>query len=574
MLKHLKRRNVILIIVVIFALLVRIVSFSYWKESPLSEYSKIQGLDMKTHIEFAQDFLNGKSAFSLYKLLCGSMIWLNNANPISGIVLFQHLSGAISSVLVSLISLKLTANKNLALFAGLLYALYAPLIMYESFTLVETIFVTSCLIAIYVVVSVNFRKKYSLFISGLLVVLPSLSRFSGIFLSVLLFLWFIVRLGYRRESENNITFFKVILIFLLGTLVSLCTVILINFLNTGEFMILPGRPVLSYILRAGSEMKINPDEELLLYNPGDFMIQRRISSYFEKIYKLISPYEIPNNINYYFLRTQFFPLKFLLGPLFLIPLGVSGFLISLADPRKLKRYSILFFYFIAIALPMIVFIPLARYRIALLLFFVFFSAYYLNSLIRYLRISQKKPLPLLLILLVYTVVLSSTAPKDFPLRSEDFVGYGRALEYKNPESEEVLYAYVKGYEFAPYSHSAVVHLSNYLMTRNRFSDARVILDDYNKKCNDSVTKILFAASLLGCGQFVEAKEVLEKMHEPENVSTKVNYFYQFAECHRLLGNELEAKKYYDLAFKYSQDELQKRIISESLNRLMKGSPKK
>ncbi|HRR06489.1 MAG TPA: hypothetical protein P5105_04325, partial [Victivallales bacterium] len=297
----------------------------------------------------------------------------------------------------------------------------------------------------------------------------------------------------------------------------------------------------------------------------------RISNYFEKIYKLISPYEIPNNINYYFLKTQFFPFGLFLGPLFLIPLGVSGFFISLSEPRKLKRYSILFFYFIAIAFPMIIFIPLARYRIALLLFFVFFSGYYLNSLIRYLRISQEKPLPLLLILLVYTVVFSYTSPKDFSLRSEDFVGYGRALEYKNPDAEEILYAYIKGYELAPSSQSAVIHLANYLMTKNRFSEARIVLEDYNKKYNDSKVKVLFAASLLGCREFTEAKNVLEKMHEPENINSKVNYFYQFAECCRLLGDDTEAKKYYDLALKYSQNDLQKKIISEALDKLIKNS---
>lgn len=566
--KYLSKKFLIIILVALTALTVRIASFSLWKNSPFTEYSKIQGLDMKTHLEFAKNFAGGDSAFSLYKALClAAMKFKNSDYPIELIVLFQHICGILSCILVTLICFRLSHNKILALNAGISAALYAPLLLYESFTLVETLFVFSCLIALYTCIRAGARKVSSIFAAGFFLILPSTVRFSGIFLSSALFLWFLLRLIRKKELSDNRKFLKVFAIFASGSLSAVFSVLLINYFNTGHFMFLPGKPVVSYVLKAGLEMKINPEEDIAFVETESYSLERKTAGYLAKFFDIVKPFEIPNNLNYYFIKNQLPIMDFIIGPLLLIPLALSGFIALLSRPYLLRRYSVLLFYFISIGMPMIVFIPLSRYRIALIPVFAFFAGFFIVSVIKYLRISQSKPLPLLLSLLLYIIVLSYTAPKDFPLRSEDFVSYGQALEGKKPDSEDILFAYIKGYELSPESQSAVSHLANYLMSKNRFMEAKVILEDFLKKSNDNRAKILYAASLLGISEFEKAKDVLERIPEPETKRAKVNYYYQLAEAYRLLDNCEKASEYYRLALKFAETDSQKTTIKSGLEKI-------
>ncbi|MCX6986209.1 MAG: hypothetical protein NT118_15885, partial [Lentisphaerae bacterium] len=53
--------------VFIAALTARIILFTNWMESPFRYYSKISGLDMKTVLNIAELFRQGKEDFSIYK---------------------------------------------------------------------------------------------------------------------------------------------------------------------------------------------------------------------------------------------------------------------------------------------------------------------------------------------------------------------------------------------------------------------------------------------------------------------------------------------------------------------------
>ncbi len=557
-------------VVAVVAALVRIASYSSWLGSPFTEYHRISGLDMMTHMQFGLDFANGSTNFSLHKLLCWAMIRLTGQEyPVKALVLSQHCIAVLVPVFVVLISLRLSGRRSLAVFAGLFAALYAPLLMYESFALVESLFLVSSLVALHAVLSADRRRPFSLIICGALVLLPATVRFSGIFLSGVLSVWFLLRLMRRRESRRNIEFMRPAAIFAGGSLCTVLAVLASNYLNCGEPVFFPGRPVVSYVLEAGAQMKINPEDDLgvLTASGGGYEMERRTASYLSKLLDIIRPYEIPNNLNYYFIRNQIPAMKALVGPMFLIPLGLSGFLLALARPTRLARVSILFMYFAALSAPMVVFLPLARYRLALLPVFAYFAAFYVLSVGHWLRNSQQRPMPLLLSLLVYVVVLTWSTPSSFPLRSEDFVAIGEAMEHKGAGAAEIILAYTAGYNLAPDSQSAVAHLSNHLMNNGNFADARTLLEEYCAKFNDSKTKTMLASALLGVGEFSKAKELLLSLPEPKSGRTRANYHYQIAECHRLLGEMSEAMASFRRALDAAENEQQRDIVRKAMEKL-------
>ncbi|HPN84916.1 MAG TPA: hypothetical protein PK821_06225 [Victivallales bacterium] len=552
------------------ALVVRLAAHSFWLESPFTEYHLINGLDMMTHMRFGLDFANGNANFSLHKLLCWGMIKLSGEQfPVKELILFQHLIGSLVPVFVMHISLRMSGDKFLGILAGLLTALYSPLVMYESFPLVESLFLFVSAAALLVSLSASPTKPLLLMLSGAIIVLPATVRFSGIFLSSALGIWFALRLMRKKNSIDNKKFIKTVGIFLAGSVLAAALVGLINFINSGELSFFPGKPVVSYIFKSGSQMKINPEDDLGAWSAGlsDYSLERKAASYLSKVIDLIRPYEIPNNLNYYFVKNQFPILKYLIGPLLLIPMGVSGLLVSLARPSKARRFSIMFFYFIAIAAPMIVFLPLARYRLALVPFFAFFAAYYISSIGRFLRTSQERPMPLLLSLLTYVVVLTWSAPSSFPLRSEDFLAYGEAITHKKGNEEEILLSYLAAYGISPESRSVVSHLADHLMNIGNFVEAKNILEKYCNKYNDASIKTMLAASMLGVGDFFGGRNVLLSIPEPKDGKARVNHFYQLGEASRLMGNKDEALLYYETALRATDDESQSKIIKSAIERL-------
>jgi hypothetical protein len=454
--------------------------------------------------------------------------------------------------------------------------------MYESFTLVESLyaFTGAAAISAGLLLHKRLSKKIFLFFSGFLLLLPATVRFSGILVSAFLSIWAVLYLfEFSQKSKKPKTAFKKAFFFFLGTFTAAVCVLAINFFRSGVINFFPGTPTVSYVLQAGSEMKINAVNDefnffaadspgFVEYKTDPFM--KKAAVYVSKFFDVIKPYEIANNLNYYFIRNQIPFLKWLIGPMLLIPLGLSGFLVSIARFRDMKRFSIIFFYFASIALPMLVFLPLARYRIALLPFFAFFAGYYVKILILYLRKSQERPMSLLLCLLTYVIVLTWSAPSSLPLRSEDFLAYGEALEHKKGGENEIMNAYLASLYMNPDSASATMHLSNFLMAKNNFSDARKVLDAYCQKHNDPKIKIMLASSMMGTGAPAEALEILKKLPPPQERKAQLNYFYQFGECMRLLGGADKALEYFSNADKLAETAAEKEAIARARDKLTAG----
>ena len=90
--------------------------------------------------------------------------------------------------------------------------------------------------------------------------------------------------------------------------------------------------------------------------------------------------EVPENLNYYFLRHRLTLLKFLPGPGLLMPVALAGFLLMLG--RTGHREGVVVFTIVLLALPLAAREPIGRYRLHLVPYFVVCAAYFFNVLRR------------------------------------------------------------------------------------------------------------------------------------------------------------------------------------------------
>ena len=123
------------------AILFRLAALYEFFHSPLSSYSEIPGLDMKTHLELGALFARGEGVFALYRLAAALI-----PHP-AGLVLFQSFAGCIIALLAAFTAFRLFGKRLTALAAGLFAAWYGNAVLYELVTLPETLNVLTALAA-------------------------------------------------------------------------------------------------------------------------------------------------------------------------------------------------------------------------------------------------------------------------------------------------------------------------------------------------------------------------------------------------------------------------------------------
>jgi hypothetical protein len=134
---------------------------------------------------------------------------------------------------------------------------------------------------------------------------------------------------------------------------------------TGKF--LPSHTNITYALNVGkqgipSELKtVSENTSEARQNPSVIKI---FTTYGEKIVALFHPFEITNNINYYFMKHLLPAVKICLQPLLLIPLTVLGLVLIAIMPGGLQRYSPLYLYIVAHIIAITLFVSLSPYRLS------------------------------------------------------------------------------------------------------------------------------------------------------------------------------------------------------------------
>lgn len=554
------------------ALLVRIPLFLFWLDSPIRYYSHVGGLDMKTLLILGTAFFHGNSMpFAVYKLIIAAVLFFApNAHLPTVLIPIQLAAGCVTGIMTAWICLKLTGKRWAAVAAGCMAALYAPALIYESITLRESIFAFVSCLALATLLWVR-RRRYpvwGLLLLGSIICWPMLVRFSALLWTCFGLGWSLCYLWHKYHACRK-AFLRKSAYLCLGAAITLGSVSLFNKLVADSFL-LPATVNVDYIVELGKIR--NPQSVNLPAQEDDSSALKTgwtgyAANLGIKLTKIFKQYEIPNNVNYYFMRDKLWPCSVLPGPGLLIPFAVCGIILLLLRRRFMKKEGILLLYVIAFAIPMSVFVPLGRYRLILYPVFCIAALEPLLVGINIYRTEKLKPRVLKLagIVILLAGIYYFTLPASTGLRASDYITHGKALQYGNPDSLEAAQCFEEAYRLAPTSPSVAINFTDILLKYGKPREAlRVIYPVWLKHPDNEGVALFTAIALLANGKPDIAEQVLIKAGAPKEDAQKTFYYYNLGEAYRMQGRRDAAIAAYRDGLKYAQGEQQKKILNQAI----------
>lgn len=516
-----------------------------WQRSPLRLYHTIDGLDMKGLLGIGEAFYNGAGNFNIYSVLVALSYHLHGeSHQVESIVTLQLLCGCITSLLLTYIVLKISGSKTGAVLAGCMAGLYLPELIYETQILKESLYLFFGCAALALLIKSS-RKKFSVtasFFAGFFAFMPAMIRISGIVtglaFSILFGIWLLRKFSNGAIGRKRTL--TVLALYLAGTLPAGC-IFMGTYFKNGLSGFSSGT---SYYIDKGAELapqslNISADAAAKGFSP---------SVYAKKVVSLFKAFESSNNINYYFVKNQFRYSKYFEGPLLLLPLGICGLLLMLIRRRVLKKEGIYFTFLLAYGLPILAFIPLARYRLVLLPVFCAGAAYFIIYLSRTIASDCKKRTlhKSAILVLLYIAVLYWSIPANIPLRSEDFITHGSAISTGRKNLNEAEEYFMRAYEINPDNRSAVLHLSGELARKAKYPEAEAVLRGYlGNHPDDPKCKVNLAVLYNTMIRPDLAEKVILSMKIPDDPKGKTLYYYNLGVSYMLQARKSEA----DASFK-------------------------
>ena len=523
------------------ALFARIYFAFYWLNSPFRYYHTVNGLDMKTLLQWGVEFRSGSLPFSVYKFLIAALYAVAGEKYLTESVAFIQMGMGIAVAVMTVFVYRFFFGGRFgAMTAGILCGIYAPLIVYETHILKETLFLflafSSFTLLLYMI-----RKRFSTAVSisaGAVAVLPFFVRFSGLlwlFSFYALTLFFILRKKYSLKKILPVT---------AGTILIIFSVFMFNYSRqTGIKRYFS--PNSSYLLKVGAAPGIStlsPDKKAIRKLQKKTTVIPFIINYTSKVIYIFTPYEIPNNINYYYEGIKTKTMPFILLSFFLIPLSLAGMILMAITFRKNRRVILFTPYMLSFIIPMILFVPLARYKIALTPVYAFFAAWWISEVYKKIRMGKREQLVIPLLLFFASLFFSAYLCRNLPYRSCDDQAYGIAASY----------------------------IPNKLMMQGNFADAEKILSAYYADSPSNPLIILnYSSSLLGTGQLNKAEKILYSVRMMPTPALTGRFYYELAECSFMLRKVPAAFKYYKLAIKYPISERRKELALERINYILR-----
>ena len=560
------------VIPAIAAFIVRLILLINWWDSPVRWYCGIGGLDMKTVLETGTWLYECKSISTLYKLLMATVIFFNGGTPSpEAIVIIQLFGGIIIAPLTAWCTLRIWGNTYWAMLSGLLAALYAPALMYQVVVLKESILLLFALLSLAAVLWAH-KKKFSplsLWSCGIFLILPCICRITAVPFCCFAALWVIICL-YKKNNGINKKLISRSSFLALGMLTVFVPISILNaFLTEGTYC-LPIQAPVQYVFKIGSIVKakdLNAPNQIShvtttttsnLNKTGSFALNM-----LRKVPQIFSASEIPNNINYYFLKYKLFPLEYMIGPLLLIPLAVTGLLLLILNRGALRKESILFVFIFSYMLPICVFVPLARYKLVLMPIFCMLAPY--PFFIARKTWCSDKQLAVILPLLAWAMILGANLPVNSFLRSSDFVSYGKGMEFKTGKAASALPWFIEAYKMAPDKQMNVVNLSKTLLKLRKPREAvKILLPAYKKSPDNLAYKYYLGTALLYSRKPNQAALIFSKIKPAEIGELKVQYYYYYGESLRVQKKFKEAAELYRKALSEKPTDKQRVLLKKSL----------
>ncbi|MDD2403003.1 MAG: hypothetical protein PHI56_00495 [Victivallaceae bacterium] len=530
------------------ALLARTIMFFQWYDSPLRYYWGVQGLDMQTNLMLGEMFYNGNLTFSPHRLIVALVMLFNSGinNP-DAVVIIQIILGIPTGALVGMMILQLTGKRWWAMLSGITAALYSPILMHECFHGKDALSVDFAVLSLFLLF-LACRKRYALSYAVLAtcsLILQIFNHLSGLTFGML---GIILLCSGLKWNLRKITISVVAPI--LGLLV-LASVI--NGLSVGNYM--PFNAPMAYIGKVtlqediGSSLNINDSE-----SEKTIRILPLTASYLKKWTMIFSPYEIPNNINYYFIKNRLKLFNFLPGPLLLVPLSVISMIMIVISAKWRRRFALPLFFIAAYSLPLMAFYPLARYRIILCPALCMLFPYLIYATIKYYYHNKRAWGMPVLAAGIYGSILFPGYDDEL-LRATDFVAFGKAQELKYGDKKAAEESYRAAVSYNPSYLPGIINWTEALILNGKSSEAMPILYNYYLKYPEHKgISYHYALSLMGGGRFIDAEKIFGSTTPPENSLMQTLHNFYHGECLRLLGNPAEAMKKYHEALKTADPE--------------------
>ncbi len=578
----------VLLIPLLAGIVVRVIALNSWWASPFRYYSYVSGLDMQTILNIGFQFYQEFATFTLYKFTIAVILWFTHGSHCSeALIIIQMLMGIGIALMVSWLALRLTGKRLWAALSGLLAALYAPGLMYECFVLKEIYLIFFSLLALAAVIWGRKRhfSRPACFIVGIIVALPCLCRVTALPFVILAGFWLLLYClrRWRKGGEKLWRHLAIrALYFAAGVVILLVPVSVFNYFNTNGNTLLPFDVNVGYAISLGkikNPTTLNPNAETLKRNTDVAALSTEscFRSYFDKTVSFTTnflrkvplvflPYEIPNNLNYYFVRSKLFPLSYLPGPLLLLPLVVTALLLIIFAGRFVGRESLLLFYIIAFTIPICFFYPLARYRLVLYPIFSLLAPYPIFFAIRSMK--QKKLLKSLAPLLIFTPIFLLSMP-DINLRNEDFIAYGKALKKQDGNLFRAISYFRAAYHRAPHYQAAIVNYTDALLQTGQAERATTVINAALTAKPEYPPYLYYAALAAFFSRSPAQAERLFKELSPAKLDPKLRVIY-----HYYLGESLRLQKKYNAAvIEYQKGmvanptEAQQELLIEAMNRV-------
>jgi hypothetical protein len=585
---YLKDKRIVwaLAVPMLIALIARITLFNSWLDSPIRFYSYVSGLDMPTILFIGSWLYNGFSIFTLYKFTIAMIMYFNSGQHCPEVlIIIQLLMGIGISGITAWITLKLSGKWLWAAVSGILAALYAPGMIYEVLVLKEIYLTFFSLLALAFVIWGRNRhyKPWIAFLTGIGLALPCLCRVTALPFCCFAGLWMTFYLfnHLRRKSKKwyKPLIFR-ILCAIAGVLVIFVPVTIFNYYNSSKRVPLPFHVGASYAVSLGkvkspssmnvkiidlkSSLKENSVQKKNAEDNSQSPIVNFMSNFSRKLPLVFNQHEIPNNVNYFFMKDKLLPIKYMPGPSLLLPLAITALLLIIFSGRFLRRESLLLIYIIAFLFPICFFYPLGRYRLVLFPVFCMLAPYPFYFAWK-LRNRYKNILILLPIPIIYAVVFMLSFPTKDGYRASDFIAYGKALEKKDRNPMRAIRFYRTAIKMRPdYQPAIINYCDSLLKTGQPQRAAALIMPHIMKNPQNNAYLYYGALAKFYSRQPAEAESLLRRIPISQGHPLAVQYYYYLGETMRVQKKYKQALAEYQRALKCSPNASQGKMIINSV----------
>ena len=556
-----KTNLLIYVIPTLAALLVRVILLINWWDSPVRWYCGIGGLDMKTVLGTGEWSYGVETTIALYRALLTAILLLNNGTACpEAVIIIQLIGGIIIAPLVAWCTIRIWGKTYWALASGLLMALYAPAMMYQVLVLKESILLFFAVLSLSAVLWAHKRhfSSRSLWACGIFLALACICRINALPFCGLASLWIIACLFKKLKGNKKAVMYRTAFLGF-GILTVFIPVSIMNaYLTKGKYFLPVQVPKMSYVAKVASIAKPSSMNAPKVAKKSFLIVNMA-----QKTPKVFSASEIPNNVNYYFLKHKLFPLQYLVGPFLLIPLAVTALILLIFNRGILRKESILFIFIFSYLLPIIIFVPLARYRLIIVPAFCMLAPY--PVFMAWKAWHVKKLLLVLFPVVLWIVVLYINLPLNDFLRSTDFISYGKGMQFKTGKSASALPYFQKAYKMSPYTQMTVVNFAEALLKNRKAKTAiKVLLPAFMKSPNNTAYRYYLAVAMLHAGNVKQAGQLFSKINPDAMGNLLIQYYYYFGESLRVQKKYKSAAKLYRKALGAAPNAQQRILLTRSL----------